>query len=431
MSAEVDFEDFTSQDGLCARDSSMKTLMMRVSAVNHTGENKDDVVEYTLEWLVDTFVEWNKTFPMNYFIIAHTPDDGDPNLHFHVVASFFSPTHFSVVKNKFPFGNIQTAKSIRKAVQYLVHANHPEKVQYSWSDIVTNVTDLTAYQVKTRTQLAVSLQYVFNGIEKGEITPYNYQYTIPMDVYSQNERVIQAAFKHHSDSVTSNIHRPIKVIYIYGSSGIGKSRLAYDLAKSLYPDEEPALASAERDPLQDYKGQHVLIWGEFRSSHMKYSDLISFIDPHYRSSGSSRYRNKHFEGDLIIMASTQPLSTVYQGVQTSDNHRELRRRVQEYYQFVDDRVQVSFYDIRSNSYVQKYQFKNPYYGDTEDTLTKISESFDASVFERMGIKLEPAVYDWRLSDDGVKWEVNKRLYRERSQNADSVPDSGLGLFVGR
>lgn len=385
MATEFDFEDFSSQDELCKKDSIMKTAWIRVSRVNYTGQNKDVIEEYTVDRIKCILKEWSKSTRMDYFLIDHVPDDDDPNEHCHFAIRFYSPTRFSVIKNKFPFGNIQLANKIKNCVRYLVHADHPEKKPYAWSDIITNA-DLTRFKVQSRSQQEISLQRILERIESGEVTRYNYHLHIPIDLYAKNERVITSAFSHKESSLTYSPHREIKVIYLYGKSRIGKSRFAYDYAKALYPGEEPANSSAKNDPLQDYRGQKVFIWNEFRDTHMAYSDLLSFIDPHYRSSGKSRYHNKPFLGDVIIFTSTQAIDFLYKNVPTNDGMAELRNRITEYHEFVEDKVNIYLGDGK-NHFVLFRSHLNPYYGMASTSLSDNEESFNYSVYEKLGLTL--------------------------------------------
>lgn len=389
MSTEINFEDFSSEEELCKKNSGMKTAWIRVTRINHTGENKDIIEEYSVDRIKGILNEWSKTTRLDYFLKDHVPDDGDPNEHSHFVIHFYSSTKFSVIKNKFPFGNIQNAKSIKGCVRYLVHADHPEKIQYEWSDVITNA-DLTPFKVQSRYHQDIGLQRVFEKIESGEITRFNYHKHISIDLFAKNERVINSAFSHKESSLTCSPNRKIKVIYFYGRSRIGKSRFAYDYAKSLYPNEEPANSSAKNDPLQDYKGQKVLIWNEFRDTHMAYSDLLSFIDPHYRSSGKSRYHNKPFTGDVIIFTSTQKMDFLYKNVNTDDGNAELRNRITEYHEFVEDKIRIYFSNGK-NHFIPFKEHLNPYYGMESTSLSDNEKSFNYEVYEKLGLTLfEPS-----------------------------------------
>ncbi len=374
------------KDSAVSKDPTMKTAFIRVTKVNKIGEDKNLVETFTEERIKDILNEWAFTAEIEYWFIDHIPDDEDPNDHFHIVIKFKNTTKFSVIKNKFPYGRIETAKNIKRAVQYLVHLNNPEKKQYSWDSVISNCGDLSPYKVLSRSQAEIHLQGIIEKIANGEITPNNYQEKIPVDIYAKYSQAIKNAFQHTADKIISDINREIKVIYIYGRSGIGKTTYAKAYCKAVHPDEEPCISSSGNDSLQDYKWQKALILDDFRDSHFKYSDLIKFLDPHTRSSGKSRYVNKHFLGDLIILTSTQALDMIYKGCEnTTENMKELRRRITEYHEFKDSKIVIYLY-AGNNKYIMFKQFNNPYYGWDEQQAAKAK--FDYKVYDQLGVQLE-------------------------------------------
>lgn len=368
-----------------SRDPVMKTAFIRVTKVNHTGEDKKLVVTFSESQIKDILDEWAWSSGLTYWFIEHTPDDEDPNDHFHIVIQFRTNSHFSTIKSKFPFGNIQTAKIVRKAVQYLVHLNHPEKLSYSWDQVITNCSDMTPYKVMSRSQQDVCLQRIFEKIDSGEITPFNYDKSIPMDIYAKHRLPINNAFQYKTDQIVSNNQRKIKVIYIYGKSGIGKTRLAQDYCKAVHPDEEPCITSSSNDPLQDYRGQKSLVWDDFRDSQFRFADLLKFLDPFTRSSGKSRYYNKHFLGDLIVITSTQRIDFLYKGCDNSEDLMQLRRRISEYHEIIEDKVRIFLYS-GNNSFKPFKEHLNPYYGYDQKPIAETC--FNPEPYEIMGIKLQ-------------------------------------------
>lgn len=368
-----------------SKPQTMMTAFIRVTKVNYTGEDKKTVVTFSEAQIKDILDEWAFTAGIEYWFIDHTPDDDDPNDHFHIVIKFRSAAHFETIKNKFPFGYIETAKNIRRAVQYLVHLNNPEKLQYTWDQVITNCQDLTPYKVLSRSQQEVCLQRIFEKIEAGEINQYNYDKEIPMDVYARHRTSIVNAFQYKTDQIISHNRRNITVLYFYGKTGIGKTSYALDYCKAVYPNEEPCLTSSSNDPLQDYKGQKSMIWDDFRDSQFRFADLLKFLDPHTRSSGKSRYTNKHFLGDLIIITSTQRLDYLYKGCDNnSEDLMQLRRRISQYHEFVEDKIRIYLYD-GNNHYKFFKEHLNPYYG--MEIKPKVESSFDLTVYEKMGISL--------------------------------------------
>lgn len=416
------------KDKADSRDPIMKTAFIRVTKVNKTGEDKNLVETFTEERIKDILEEWAFMSGIDYWFIDHIPDDEDPNDHFHIVIKFRTNTHFSTIKNKFPYGRIETAKNIRRAVQYLVHLNNPEKKQYSWDSVVTNCTDMSSYKVLSRSQAEIHLQGIIEKIANGEITPNNYQEKIPVDLYAKYSQAIKNAFQHTADKIISDINREIKVIYIYGRSGIGKTTYAKAYCKAVHPDEEPCISSSGNDSLQDYKWQKSLILDDFRDSHFKYSDLIKFLDPHTRSSGKSRYVNKHFLGDLIILTSTQALDMIYKGCEnTTENMKELRRRITEYHEFKDTKIVIYLY-AGNNKYIMFKQFNNPYYGWDENQAAKTK--FDYKVYDQLGVQLEDPTptNSNQVSSEPV---INPSWEPTRTPNKDSIQDCEIIQYSGK
>lgn len=389
-----------------SKDPLMKTAFIRVTKVNMTGENKDIPVTYTENQIKDILDEWAWTSGFEYWFIDHIPDDEDPNDHFHIVIKFKTNSHFSTIKSKFPYGKIETAKNVRRAIQYLVHLNNPEKLQYTWDHVITNCQDMTPYKVLSRSQQEVCLQRIFEKIEAGDINQYNYDKEIPMDVYAKHRTSIVNAFQYKTDQIISHNRRNITVLYFYGKTGIGKTSYALDYCKAVYPNEEPCLTSSSNDPLQDYRGQKSMIWDDFRDSQFRFADLLKFLDPHTRSSGKSRYTNKHFLGDLIIITSTQRLDYLYKGCDNTEDLMQLRRRISQYHEFVEDKIRIYLYD-GNNHYKFFKEHLNPYYG--MEIKPKVESSFDLTVYEKMGISLvDPLTKPSEYINGDIKGDIPPR-----------------------
>lgn len=395
------------KEGAGSRDPVMKTAFICVIKDNMTGDNKDVLVTITAEQIKDILDEWAWSAGIEYWFIEHVSDDEEIRPHYHIVIKFRTNMHFSTIKNKFPFGRIEKARSIKLTVQYLVHLNNPEKIQYSWDQVITNCKDISIYKSLSRTQQELCLDKIIEKIKSGEITQVNYTKTIPIEIFSRYKTAITNAFQHKMDEIVlSNVSRPIKVIYMYGSSGVGKSEYAKHYCKALYPNEEPCESSSGNDPLQDYKGQQALILDDFRDSNFKYSDLLKLLDPHTRSSSKSRYINKHFLGFLIIITTTQRLDFLYKGCDIPDNMYELRRRITEYHEFVGDKIRVYLY-IGNNRFKFFREHINPFYG--WDSSPTSEAQFDYEVYHKMGIELNNPTKSESISNPALDLPNNSKV----------------------
>lgn len=314
------------------------------------------------ETVVSTLEEWAKSRQMTYYAIVHdkdiNPDTGVPSpTHYHIVIRFATPCPKSDVIKKFPVGYPEKTKSALASVQYLVHKNHPKKYRYDWSDVKTNDLDLTWAKVTTRTQGEVSLTGILEDIESGSLLEYQIP-LIPAGIYSKYKNQIQNAFEHRGLTIMQEKDRNIEVYYITGDTGIGKTTYAKDLADSLtgltgcY-----CVSSGSNDALQDYKGEPVLILDDLRADSFKLHDFLKLTDNHTRSSSKSRYRNKPFLGDYIIITSIKPLSFFYD--QTPfDEKAQLYRRILYNIHITKKFITFSKWSKVKNDYVPFKQFKN-------------------------------------------------------------------------
>jgi hypothetical protein len=327
-------------------------------------ENLSDTenVYIKFETLVSTLEEWAKSRQMTYYAIVHdkdkNPETGAPSpTHYHIVIRFASPCPKSDVVKKFPVGYPEKTKSALASVQYLVHKNHPKKYQYSWDDVKTNDLDLTWAKVTTRSQGEVSLTGILEDIESGSLLEYQIP-SIPAGIYSKYKNQIQNAFEHRGLTIMQEKNRNIEVYYITGETGIGKTTYAKDLADSLTGSTGCyCVSSGSNDALQDYKGEPVLIMDDLRADSFKLHDFLKLTDNHTRSSTKSRYKNKPFLGDYIIITSIKPLSFFYD--QTPfDEKAQLYRRVTYNIQITKNFITVSKWSKVKNDYVPCLQVKN-------------------------------------------------------------------------
>ena len=118
----------------------------------------------------------------------------------------------------------------------------------------------------------------------------------------------------------SEWNKTVKVIYIFGPSGIGKSTKAYDLA----PDEFEEVKYINGFWNGCVDGTGCCIYDDFRDSHMKASEFINFIDyrVHNLNVKGGNVKNKY---DLIIITSIQSPHEIYNNVTEEQKTQWLRR----------------------------------------------------------------------------------------------------------
>lgn len=333
----------------------MKTAFIRVSSKNETKEK--GIVTYTFAQINDILVEWSKSANITYWFIEHTADEEVSLTHWHIVIKFKSPYPFEQVKSKFPYGDIESAKNIKKAIQYLVHFNDKSKVQYSWDNIHTNCDDMTPYKVTSISQDEVSLQTILDDIEKGSIREYNQFDKIPIEIWSKYRTRIDNALTYKREKIVMDKDRQILVVFVSGASGKGKTTFAKTYCKM--NKKSFCISSSSNDVMQDYKGEDVLILDDMRDDSFTYTDLLKVLDNHTRSTVKSRYHNKAFIGDTIIITSYKPLNDWYFNVD-ADAKKQLYRRIPIMFKMYDNKIEQYHYSNDNMRYEFDYSVPNTF-----------------------------------------------------------------------
>lgn len=81
--------------------------------------------------------------------------------HYHLILRFDNRHSIASIQNKLkvPYNSVQIKDNFPKSIEYLTHKNHPNKYQYDWHDIHTNITKIESYFV-TVDKLSLELNKV-------------------------------------------------------------------------------------------------------------------------------------------------------------------------------------------------------------------------------------------------------------------------------
>lgn len=86
-----------------------------------------------------------------------------------------------------------------------------------------------------------------------------------------------------------------------GASGVGKTSYSQYFAEQR--GYSYSVSGSSNDPLESYNGEKCLILDELRPEDWSFSDLLKLLDNNTGSMIKSRFHNKFFVGDLIIITS--------------------------------------------------------------------------------------------------------------------------------
>ena len=120
-----------------------------------------------------------------------------------------------------------------------------------------------------------------------------------------------------------NKRRDVEVLYLWGGTGVGKTRFVMDS----YGYENVYRISDYEHPFDEYAGQDVMVFEEFRSS-LKISKMLIYLDG-YPFSLPCRYNNKIACYTKVFIVSNIPLEEQYPEVQRNEPEtwNAFRRRI--------------------------------------------------------------------------------------------------------
>ena len=267
--------------------------------------------------------------------ILHDKDDTEP--HYHIYLNFGnSGVDTKQVAEWFGLQESQVSKVKGRATDmllYLTHGNDSQKnkYQYSPTEVVAN------FDFETE---------IANARIVGDFTNYSYaqqlEYvnSLPVSEKKAAFSTLEKLWKLQCQWLTLHADRHIEVVFIQGKDGTGKTYYAKKFLTSRGLDF--CVSSSSNDPFQDYLGQKAIILDDARDSHFKFADFLKILDNETGSTIRSRFSNKMFNGEMIVITSPVPLEWWYKELRwrKDDTLTQLYRRISCYVVVTRDYVNV-------------------------------------------------------------------------------------------
>ena len=190
--------------------------------VTKTNNTQQGLYEYNFDELYDKLIKKYDT------VLLALHDKDATNIHCHIVIQNENAIRFSALKNIIPYGDIEKQRgSNKECYEYCLHidkkSKETEKDQYDDSCIKTNIVDLENWKKQEnrkggRNDLINIVDMIKNGANDMDIlNEYPSQYLLHSKSISSIRQDILKDAK-------GKEFRHLEVIYIYGSTGVGKTR---------------------------------------------------------------------------------------------------------------------------------------------------------------------------------------------------------------
>ncbi|MDF2700824.1 MAG: replication protein [Haloplasmataceae bacterium] len=227
--------------------------------------------------------------------------------HTHFYLAFKDACRFSTLKNVFDGAHFEMAKGTSQQNRdYVFKEGKWENDKKKDTNLVNTHEEFGDLPVERGQGYRTDIEDLYDMIKQGmsnfQILEESPQYLLNIDKIEKTRQIVrEEQFK-----VT---FRDLHVSYIYGQTGVGKTRGVMEM----YGYDNVFRITDYQHPFDNYKGQDVVIFEEFRSS-LKIQDMLIYLDG-YPIELPCRYANKIACFTEIYIITNIPLSAQYEGTQ--------------------------------------------------------------------------------------------------------------------
>ena len=222
--------------------------------------------------------------------------------HIQAVIQFTQSKRFSTLRNYFKNNHIERVYDFKKAIEYCKKEN----------DFLEH-GELT--KQGHRTDIEQFTQAIIDGYSNMELLA---EFPSQTQRYLSNiDKIRQMALAEH---YSKELRHDLKVIYLSGSAGVGKTRYIYDT----YDISDIYRVSDYNNPFDNYKGQKILVLDEY-DNQLPIQLLLNVIDI-YPMLLPARYHDKWACYEKVYIISNHEYNKVF-GMYNDELNKAVKRRI--------------------------------------------------------------------------------------------------------
>lgn len=234
-------------------------------------------------------------------------EQGTP--HTHVYALFRNPVEFDTIHRRFYGAHIEPVRGsnqenrdyIRKEGRYLNDPKHETNLP----DTFEESGELPPETTRRETQSAEVLEMIRSGASNEEIlSAFPTQMTHLKSIDSTRQTLLEAEYR--------NRFRSLKVYYLFGKTGVGKTRFVMEK----YGYDKVYRVTNYAHPFDSYQGQPVILFEEFRSD-LPLKDMLKYLDG-YPLMLPCRYGDKAACYETVYLVSNIAFNQQYPRIQLDE-----------------------------------------------------------------------------------------------------------------
>lgn len=333
----------------------------------------------SIENLIDLIQ--NNLKPKKYAVVLHDKDideQGQPiEAHIHAMMSFANARSLNSVARQ--LGDkpqyVEAWKgNSNNGYAYLTHrtSDAKDKYQYNLKDVIANFDYpelLKQISAEVSSKNSTSIKLLLDLLYNGSITKAELEAQLTGSQYGRYKNQIENVYAKRLQNLAEQFRKEmleqekkVKVVWIFGTSGTGKTSFAKDYADKA--NQPCFITGSSRDIFQNYSGEHTLIMDELRPNIIPYADLLRILDPFENNKMlPSRYNDKSLACDLIIITTPYNPYEFYQEIfgldynqpayarkRSTDSFEQLLRRITLIIEMNDYYIQAMEFDRKQHNF---------------------------------------------------------------------------------
>lgn len=269
--------------------------------------------------------------PLYYCMADETATTG--TYHTHVYLFTHSPVRFSTLKNRLPTAHIEKAYgSSRENRDYITKSGKWANTDKSETSVAGTFFEFGKLPTEAEEKSPV-MQQLLHNVKDGMTNTEIVEQTPSMAFRIREIDVLRQTLLAEQYSVEN---RKLEVTYLYGSTGVGKTRGIYERhnPRSIY--RVTNYRAARGISFDGYHGQDVLVFEEF-SGQIPIEDMLNYLDI-YPLSLPARYNDKTACYTTVYITSNLPLEKQYSSEQWDrpETWRAFLRRIHNVIEYLPD-----------------------------------------------------------------------------------------------
>lgn len=291
--------------------------------------------------------------------------------HIHAFLKFPNSRKFDEIANWFgiepQFVHKISATTYEKAVLYATHTNAPDKYQYQVTearasfDFAALVRKYKEKEIKTAEENARDARKlaIIAGIMNGTITESTLSQYVTAPEEDRFNSSIRNTFARKKRELVLIKDRNMKVIYICGAAGSGKTTLAKMICAA--NGFTYFISGSKRDPLQGLSPEtDVIILDDLSPDCFEWKELLKLLDNHTASAAAARFSDKYVNCKMIIITNTKGIedfASMISGSFSEDRY-QFYRRVTTVYNIFPETIEQMELDPKTRQYKKVKTTKN-------------------------------------------------------------------------